>query len=444
MSKEEVQDSDVVMEHKEEKEQPKHASIFNRRPTKKLKPASTTADSSTPSASSAATLNPPPPTVASSSTSTPTSSPEKRPGDSSTLPWVEKYRPSGLDQLISHHEIINTIQSLIAANRLPHMLLYGPPGTGQTYIILRCLGIHQQPYLCLTRSVIVYEPVCIGKTSTILAIARQLYGSRYPSHILELNASDDRGIEVVREQIMAFASSKQLFSSGYKVIVLDEADQMTKTAQFALRRVIEKYTRGTRFCLICNYVNKIIPALQSRCTKFRFGPLDTPAIEGKLRQIAAAEKVELTDDGLQAIVKLSEGDMRKCLNILQSTSMAASTVDEAAVYNTTGNPLPADILLILQALLNSSLPDSYALIRRLQVERGLSLQDIVQYLHELVLRTEMPDEVLGFLLREMCDAQYRLASGTSEAIQLAGVCGIFATAKEMVHQVAQAETAKAS
>ena len=325
---------------------------------------------------------------------------------------MEKYRPTGLDQLISHHSIINTIQSLIAANRLPHLLLYGPPGT--------------------------------GKTSTILAIARQLYGSRYQSHILELNASDDRGIDVVREQIKDFASSKQLFSTGYKLIVLDEADQMTKTAQFALRRVIEKYTRGTRFCLICNYVNKIIPALQSRCTKFRFGPLDTPAIEGKLRAIAETEAVQLTDDGLAAIVKLSEGDMRKTLNILQSTAMSSTTVDETAVYSTTGNPLPSDILLILQALLNSSLADSYALIRRMQVERGLSLQDIVSYLHELLLRTEMPDDVLGFVLSELCDAEYRLASGTSEAIQLAGVCGIFATAKEMVHQVARGDTAKAS
>ena len=285
---------------------------------------------------------------------------------------------------------------------------------------------------------------CAGKTSTILAIARQLYGARYASHILELNASDDRGIDVVREQIKDFASSKQLFSSGFKLIILDEADQMTKAAQFALRRVIEKYTRGTRFCLICNYVNKIIPALQSRCTKFRFGPLDTAAIEGKMRIIAEREKVDMTEDGLAAIVKLSEGDMRKCLNILQSTSMSTSVVDEAAVYGTTGNPLPSDILLILQALLNSALPDSYALIRRMQVERGLSLQDIVLYLHELLLRTEMPDDVLGFVLRELCDAEYRLASGTTEAIQLAGVCGIFATAKEMVHQVARGETVEAS
>ena len=407
MSKEEVQDSDVVMEHKEEKEQPKHASIFNR-PAIKPKPTATSTPAST------AITQPPLSLSSSSSAPTPTltSSPEKRSADASTLPWVEKYRPSGLDQLISHHEIITTIQSLIAANRLPHLLLYGPPGT--------------------------------GKTSTILAIARQLYGSRYSSHILELNASDDRGIDVVREQIKDFASSKQLFSTGYKLIVLDEADQMTKVAQFALRRVIEKYTRGTRFCLICNYVNKIIPALQSRCTKFRFGPLDTLAIEGKMRQIAQQEGVYMTEDGLAAIVKLSEGDMRKCLNILQSTSMSSSTVNETAVYSTTGNPLPSDILLILQALLNSTLPESYALIRRMQVERGLSLQDIVLYLHELVLRTEMPDEVLGFVLREMCDAEYRLASGTSETIQLAGVCGIFATAKEMVHRVARGETAKAS
>ena len=160
------------------------------------------------------------------------------------LPWVEKYRPKRLEDLISHEDILKTIKRFMDENRLPHLLLYGPPGT--------------------------------GKTSTILACARQLYkGKEFNSMVLELNASDDRGIGVVRNQIMNFASTRTIFSKGFKLIILDEADAMTKDAQNALRRVMEKFTENVRFCLICNYLTKIIPAIQSRCTRFRFGPLTT-------------------------------------------------------------------------------------------------------------------------------------------------------------------------
>ena len=151
---------------------------------------------------------------------------------SSTLPWVEKYRPKDLNELIAHEEIISVLNKLIESNKLPHLLFHGPPGT--------------------------------GKTSTIKACAKKMFGEHISSMVLELNASDDRGIDVVREQIKEFAGTKKLFSTGVKLVILDEADAMTQDAQAALRRVIEKYTSNTRFCLICNYVNKIMPALQSR------------------------------------------------------------------------------------------------------------------------------------------------------------------------------------
>jgi len=175
-----------------------------------------------------------------------------------SLPWVEKYRPNSLDELIAHEEIIQILNKLIDSNKLPHLLFHGPPGT--------------------------------GKTSTIIACAKKMYGSNYASMALELNASDDRGIDVVRDQIKEFAGTKKLFSSGVKLIILDEADAMTNEAQSALRRVIEKYTSNTRFCLICNYVNKIMPALQSRCTRFRFAPLRPEQITSRLQDICVAEK----------------------------------------------------------------------------------------------------------------------------------------------------------
>lgn len=171
---------------------------------------------------------------------------------------MEKYRPTDLSELIAHQDIVTTINRFIDEDKLPHLLLYGPPGT--------------------------------GKTSLVLACARKLYGDNFRSMILELNASDDRGIDVVREQIKTFAGTKRLFSSGFKLIILDEADAMTQIAQNALRRVIEQYTANVRFCLICNYVGKIIPAVQSRCTKFRFAPLSGDQISARLNVIIANEQ----------------------------------------------------------------------------------------------------------------------------------------------------------
>ena len=202
-------DDDMEVETKEEKQQPKPASIFTRATKPKPPPPSSSSSSS----SSAPVLAPAPAPLSSDS----------RPGDAS-LPWVEKYRPTALDQLISHHSIISTIQSLIAKNRLPHLLLYGPAGTGK-------VGPSSSAHSSVAGAALTSPCVvlCVGvQTSTILAIARQLYGPRYAAQILELNASDERGIDVVREQIKDFASSRQLFSTGYKLIVLDEADNMTK------------------------------------------------------------------------------------------------------------------------------------------------------------------------------------------------------------------------
>ncbi len=157
------------------------------------------------------------------------------------LPFVEKFRPSSLDDIVSHTEIISTVTKFVDEKKLPHLLFHGPPGT--------------------------------GKTSSIIAIAKKMFGKNYKNSTLELNASDERGIDVVRNQIKSFCATQQIMSKGIKLVILDECDAITSSAQFALRRIIEKYTKTTRFCLICNYVSKIIPALQSRCTRFRFSPL---------------------------------------------------------------------------------------------------------------------------------------------------------------------------
>jgi len=329
-----------------------------------------------------------------------TSKPSSGPSEKRNLPWVEKYRPGQLDELISHQDIISTIQRFISENRLPHLLFYGPPGT--------------------------------GKTSTILACARQLYSpGEFNSMVLELNASDDRGIGVVRDQILSFASTRTIFKSGFKLVILDEADAMTNDAQNALRRIIEKFTENTRFCLICNYLSKIIPALQSRCTRFRFAPLTKQQMMPRLEHVIEEESVNITDDGRKAIVTLAEGDMRKSLNILQSCSMAYPEVNEETVYTCVGHPLRTDISNIVNWMLNESFSSCYNKIQTVKIAKGLALQDILTEVHQYVHRIDFPMDVRIHLLDKMAETEHRLTSGTSEKMQLSALIAAFQVARDM-------------
>ena len=315
-----------------------------------------------------------------------------------SLPWVEKYRPKQMSDLVSHEEIISTITKLIDAGKLPHLMLYGPPGT--------------------------------GKTSTILACAHKMYGKNFNSMVLELNASDERGIDVVREQIKEFASTRQMFTQAPKLIILDEADAMTNAAQFALRRVIEKYTRNARFCIICNYASKIIPALQSRCTRFRFAPLEEAQALDRLSVVAKAEGVQASDGGLEACVTLGEGDMRKCLNILQSTHMAFADVTPTSVYQCTGAPMPQDVEAMFGWLLQEDYARAFSLSWRMMADKGLALQDILSKLVEFVVLLEAKDKLSkARLVASLADVEHRLSVGTCDKVQLAGVVGLFHSAR---------------
>eukprot|EP00542_Grammatophora_oceanica_P009945 CAMPEP_0194044086 /NCGR_PEP_ID=MMETSP0009_2-20130614/15610_1 /TAXON_ID=210454 /ORGANISM="Grammatophora oceanica, Strain CCMP 410" /LENGTH=347 /DNA_ID=CAMNT_0038688511 /DNA_START=48 /DNA_END=1091 /DNA_ORIENTATION=- len=317
------------------------------------------------------------------------------------LPWVEKYRPNSLDELVAHEDIISILTNLIETDNLPHLLFYGPPGT--------------------------------GKTSTIVAAAKKMYGAKaYSTMSLELNASDARGIDVVRNEIKEFAGTRQLWNTGgIKLIILDEADAMTSDAQFALRRVIEKYTKNTRFCLICNYVSKIIPALQSRCTRFRFAPLSRDQMEGRLEHVAKQEKCDLTPDGKEAILRLSGGDMRRVLNLLQSTSMSFDEkITEKAVYLTSGAPLPDDMTSLLDVLLNKPFQEANRFLVDMCTAKGYAMVDVLGDLTVLLTALEMPDEVLARMLDGMSNVEHRLAFGTDEKVQAASLVGVFVETRE--------------
>jgi replication factor C subunit 3/5 len=253
-----------------------------------------------------------------------------------------------------------------------------------------------------------------------------MYGKNYSAMVLELNASDDRGIDVVRDQIKEFASTRQMFSSAPKLIVLDEADNMTSAAQFALRRVIEKFTRNARFCLICNYASKIIPALQSRCTRFRFAPLQPEQALGRIKVVCEEEGVSATEDGLDACIKLGTGDMRKCLNILQSTHMSFGKVDAANVYTCTGAPHPTDVDTILGYLLQEDFVQAFNHCWDLMSAKGLAVQDVVTELHTYVVEIDAAQPMAkASLVASLSDLEARLAVGTSDKIQLGGLVGLF-------------------
>ncbi|KAF9476321.1 P-loop containing nucleoside triphosphate hydrolase protein [Pholiota conissans] len=220
-------------------------------------------------------------------------------------PWVEKYRPKTIDDVSAQEHTITVLQKTLTSTNLPHMLFYGPPGT--------------------------------GKTSTILALARQLFGpDNFKNRVLELNASDERGISIVREKIKSFARqtprAQAVASDGktypcppYKIIILDEADSMTQDAQGALRRIMETYARITRFCLVCNYVTRIIEPLASRCSKFRFTPLDSDSSSLRLAHIAQCENVPVSKPVIDALINTSNGDLRRAITYLQSASRLSSS-----------------------------------------------------------------------------------------------------------------------
>jgi len=260
-----------------------------------------------------------------------------------------------------------------------------------------------------------------------------MFGKNYGSMALELNASDDRGIDVVRDRIKEFAGTQKLFAKdSIKLVILDEADAMTQDAQSALRRVIEKYTSNTRFCMICNYVNKISPALQSRCTKFRFAPLQPAQIQGRLDHIVQTEGCNITPAGKVALMTLSGGDLRRVLNLLQSAHASYPEITEDVVYMTAGAALPSVVDGILKSLLNESFDVSYEMLTRATSDFGYALCDITTAVSLLLVRLSLPDAVMAHLLDKCSTIEYRLSHGVSEKLQIGAFVGAFTVARSMM------------
>merc|ERR1719342_343523 len=315
-----------------------------------------------------------------------------------SVPWVEKYRPRTVTDVAYQDQVVDVLKKSLEGSDLPNLLFYGPPGT--------------------------------GKTSTILAAARDLFGPIYKERILELNASDERGIQVVREKVKNFA---QLTAGGkrpdgvacppYKIIILDEADSMTKDAQSALRRTMEKSGRSTKFCLICNYVSRIIEPITSRCAKFRFKPLAENILVQRIELIMEKENVLVNEDGKKAIILTSEGDLRKAITSLQSCARLKGSVEvgQEDVYEISG-VIPERYV---EGLLEVCQLNSYERLQE-QVDvmmcEGFSGLQLISQLHDhMVENACLTDQQKSAIAERLAVAEHCLLEGADEYLQVMAV-----------------------
>ena len=311
------------------------------------------------------------------------------------LPWIEKYRPKNIDEIISHNQNITTIKKIIEGNALPHLLFYGASGT--------------------------------GKTSTIMAIVKELYGNNSRLMVMKLDASDERGINSVREEIKGFAEKSNMFINGIRLIILDEADSMTYDAQFALRRIIEKYSNLIRFCLICNYENKIIPAIRSRCANFRFNIIENQHIISKLNSIIKNENIEINNNILENIANISGGDLRKAINLLQSMCMKNKEITLELCYETAGIPLKNHINIIFTTLIDKNINfiNSYNIINTIIKENSYSLNNIITEIVNIITNSySYLDKYINIII-DLAELENMVIKSTFDNIYISGLIGIF-------------------
>lgn len=314
--------------------------------------------------------------------------------------WAEKYRPQILDDMVNQTEIVSRLKNFVKERNLPHLLFVGPAG--------------------------------IGKTTSILALARGLYGSGYRNYTLELNASDERGIDVIREKVKNFARTAAIASEvPFKILIMDEADSLTSAAQHALRRTMEIYTRTCRFCLIGNYSENIIEPIQSRCSIFRFSPLSEVDAKGWIKMIASKEDVQLLEEGLEAIYEASKGDLRKATNLLQAAAATQEgVVDDVAIYSILGRVSPGKVREILNLGLKGEFLEAREALRALLIDEGLAADDIIRIIYSEVLRLGIPERWKVRLSDTIGEIDYRLTQGARPEIQLSALIAKLALAGE--------------
>ncbi len=313
--------------------------------------------------------------------------------------WAEKYRPKTLDEMVDREEIVSRFRSFVKDRNLPHLLLVGPAG--------------------------------VGKTTSILCLAHDLYGPGFQNYILELNASDERGIDVIRDKVKNFARTSAIASEvSFKILILDEADSLTTAAQHALRRTMEVYTRTCRFCLIGNYSENIIDPIQSRCSVFRFGPLAEQDVKNYVAMIAQKEGVKLIAEGLDAVYEASQGDMRKATNLLQAAAATHGEVDDIAIYSVLGKVSPQRVRDMINLGMKGEFIEAREILRSLLIDEGLAPEDIIRMIYSELMRMQMPERWKVRISDAVGEVDFRLTQGARPEIQLSTLIAKLALASE--------------
>ena len=309
--------------------------------------------------------------------------------------WTEKYRPKNLDEVVGQKHVTERLKAYVSSNNMPHLLLTGPAGT--------------------------------GKTTCSLALAKEMFGDEWKGNFIELNASDERGIDVVRGKIKEFARTAPLGKAEFKIIFMDEADALTSDAQAALRRTMEKFSKICRFILSCNYSSKIIDPIQSRCAVFRFKPLSKEDVSEFLGMIVKNEGIQIDDDAMEALIHVARGDMRRAVNSLQVAAAQGDKIDIDTIYQTTGLANPEEVKKMLETALSGNFIGARDKLDEIMIEFGLSGQDIIRQIHSSFFELSIGDSEKVRLMDKTGEIEFRIIEGSNERIQLEALLAYIVT-----------------
>jgi replication factor C small subunit len=310
--------------------------------------------------------------------------------------WTERYRPIKFEEVFGQDEIVKRVKNLTNSLNIPHMLFAGAAGT--------------------------------GKSTLAIIVARELFKEYWKENYLELNASDARGIDVIRQEVKNFARTKSLGSVPFKIIFLDEADALTKEAQQALRRTMENYTSTCRFILSCNYSSKIIDPIQSRCVVFRFKLLERKDIEKVIKKISEVEKLTVDDKAIEAIYEGSEGDCRRAINLIQASASISPNITDEIVNILLSNAKPKDIHIVLDYALAGDFEKAREKLLDVMLKESISGTDVIKGIQKEIWKLSIDPEIKVRLTEKTGEAEFRLVEGSDEFIQLEALLASFVLA----------------
>ena len=310
--------------------------------------------------------------------------------------WTEKYRPSNFTEILGQDAILKRVQSLTNSLNIPHLLFAGPAGT--------------------------------GKSTLALVIVKELFKESWKDNYLELNASDERGINIVREKVKNFARTKSLGNVPFKIIFLDEADALTPEAQQALRRTMENYSASCRFILSCNYSSKIIDPIQSRCAIFRFKLLEKKDIEKIILKIAEKENLTISPESIEILYEGSEGDCRRCINLLQSTAPISPVITPELVSTVISSAKPKDIKIVLDYALSGDFQEAREKLLDIMLKESIAGQDVIKAIQKEIWNLPVEPELKVKLTEKTGEAEFRIVEGSDPFIQLQALLASFVLA----------------